>query len=232
MKRNYKVPQIRYTNWSDKLKPGHEDYWEKCDTIARWIGYALEGALTTTSLGCISSTIGIAETKEKYGSIRVYCYLATHHKVEKIWKTQLSEIRKQNDMYEKWINGELDQDNHRDITPYMVGAKSKEFPLPEPDLDSLIEECIIEDTHCYRLVYMEAIKLFPEYEDAIRSGADHPEFLFEDVNELNMYFDEAIERISNNEYLSDASIDESIKKYEEERRKNTKLFFENSETTN
>ena len=69
------VEQIYYSNWSQKLKEGHEDYWNIINTIASWIGAKLMenyGGYTLKTIGQQISTINVEDTKEKYGEVRVY----------------------------------------------------------------------------------------------------------------------------------------------------------------
>lgn len=57
------------------------------DTIAQWIGYALEGCIHGFNLRRrASSTIRVEQTKEKFGEARVYCRLADEDLVREEWE--------------------------------------------------------------------------------------------------------------------------------------------------
>ena len=45
----------------------------------------------------------------------------------------------------------------------------------------------LEDAEHYRRVYQTAIKLFPQYEKAIREGMDYEQYLFETNGEISKY---------------------------------------------
>ena len=55
---------------------------------------------------------------------------------------------------------------------------------------SFSEETELEDAKHYRHVHQTAIKLFPQYEKAIREGMDHSEYLFETEKEIATYIAE------------------------------------------
>ena len=87
MNKQNKVEQIYYSNWSDELKEGHENYWSTISLIAEWIGNSLEASRRrTTSETFWSSTIGVSQAKEKFGEVRVYCYFAMDRPVKKEYK--------------------------------------------------------------------------------------------------------------------------------------------------
>ena len=110
-KKNYKVPQVFYGDWSDDLEPGHENYWWDIGTIAEWIGYALIGG----SHGCRvdlyrPNTIHVSQTKEKFGGVRAYCHLASYEQVQEKYRLELMNITKQNRLYFTWKQGKKDPD--------------------------------------------------------------------------------------------------------------------------
>ncbi len=60
---------------------------EDLDTIARWMGYALEGCIHGFNLRRrAESTIRVQQTKEKFGEIRVHCDLADEDLVREEWE--------------------------------------------------------------------------------------------------------------------------------------------------
>ena len=121
--------QIYYNLWGSESEE-HKDYFYTIGTIARWIGYALIGPRHrpyTTEIMPLSN-ISVLQTKEKFGSPRVYV--------------------------------------------------------------SFSEETFLEDARHYRSVYKEAIKLFPEYEKAIREGMDYSTYLCDTEEEILAYIED------------------------------------------
>jgi hypothetical protein len=118
--------QIYYNMWGSESDE-HKDYFYTIGTIANWIGYALIGPRHrpyTTEIMPLSN-IAVLQTKEKFGSPRVYV--------------------------------------------------------------SFSEETHLQDARHYRHVYKTAIKLFPQYEKAIRDGMDYTTYMFDTEEELTKY---------------------------------------------
>lgn len=219
MARKFKVDQIYYSNWNSDLAPGHEDYFEKISFIAEWIGYALEASLSgwNTSWNHFA-TITVQQAKEKYGDARVYTSFAAHELVEKLWEEELKVIREDNSLYHRWVAGDLDEKNHKEITPHVLSSFSyRTYPLDEPTLEAFASICIKSDQEHYQAVYQQAFLLFPEYEYAIWSGSSHPDLLFKDEEELDACFDERIKDDNENEYLSDDDKSEYATRNEQDR---------------
>lgn len=186
--KKYKVPQIYYSNWSRPLEEGHEDYWWKINKIAEWISFALVGGHRDGGSSSWQSTIGIAQAKEKFGEVRVYCYMAMYEAVEQKYKKHTKKIRKKNNKYREWIvsgNAPL----------HKVGEyKSGKYPLEVPTVEDFTEQCYFNDMKHYRDVYFDAFRLWPQYEKAIRRGADYMEYLFETDGEIDEYFDSIMKK--------------------------------------
>ena len=109
----------------------HKDYFETISDIADWIGFALIGTRYGIDGKPINaSTIHVLQIKEKFGTPRVYCTLASIHEDE---------------------------------------------------------EAALKDAKHYRFVYETAVRLFPQYEKAIREGMDYPQYLFQTNGELSTY---------------------------------------------
>jgi len=126
------VDQIYYNMWGSQSEE-HKDYFQTIGTIANWIGYALIGPRYrpyTTEITPLSS-ITVLQTKEKFGSPRVYV--------------------------------------------------------------SFSKEAHLQDARHYRHVYKTAIKLFPQYEKAIRDGMDYSTYLFDTEQQLTEYIATQIE---------------------------------------
>ena len=118
--------QIYYNMWGTESDE-HKDYFYTIGTIANWIGYALIGPRHrpyTTEIMPVSN-IAVLQTKEKFGSPRVYV--------------------------------------------------------------SFTEDTHLQDARHYRHVYKTAIKLFPQYEKAIRDGMDYTTYMFDTEEELTKY---------------------------------------------
>jgi len=126
------VEQIYYSMWGSQSEE-HKDYFYTIGTIANWIGYALIGPRHTPYTTEITplSNIAVLQTKEKFGSPRVYV--------------------------------------------------------------SFSKETHLQDARHYRQVYKTAIKLFPQYEKAIRDGMDYSTYLFDTEEELQEYIKTKIE---------------------------------------
>lgn len=126
------VDQIYYNMWGSQSEE-HKDYFQTIGTIANWIGYALIGPRHrpyTTEIMTLSG-ICVLQTKEKFGSPRVYV--------------------------------------------------------------SFGKETHLQDARHYRHVYKTAIKLFPQYEKAIRDGMDYSTYLFDTEEQLIEYMTTQIE---------------------------------------
>jgi len=126
------VDQIYYNMWGSQSEE-HKDYFQTIGTIANWIGYALIGPRHrpyTTEIMTLSG-ICVLQTKEKFGSPRVYV--------------------------------------------------------------SFGKETRLQDARHYRHVYKTAIKLFPQYEKAIRDGMDYSTYLFDTEEQLIEYMTTQIE---------------------------------------
>jgi hypothetical protein len=75
--------QIYYSHWGSESEE-HKNYFEDMATIADWIGYAMIGARTNAFTGEIStlSNITVLQTKEKFGSPRVYVQFSDDNELE------------------------------------------------------------------------------------------------------------------------------------------------------
>lgn len=121
--------QIYYNMWGSESEE-HKDYFQIISMIADWIGYALIGprhSPYTTEIVPLSN-IAVLQTKEKFGSPRVYVTFG--------------------------------------------------------------KETFLEDAKHYRSVYKQAIKLFPEYEKAIKEGMDYSTYLYNTEEEIEAYIED------------------------------------------
>jgi len=75
-----KIKQIYYSNWSDELAPGHENYWSKVSAIAKVLAAQLEFSVHGyRDRPYFYSSIAVSDFKTKFGEIRIYCSFATPH---------------------------------------------------------------------------------------------------------------------------------------------------------
>ena len=90
------VDQIYYSMWGSESEE-HKDYFYTIGTIANWIGYALIGPRHTPYTTEITplSKIAVLQTKEKFGSPRVYVSFAK--------ETHLQDARHYRDVYKTAI---------------------------------------------------------------------------------------------------------------------------------
>ena len=77
--------QIYYSHWGSESEE-HKDYFYTIGTIASWIGYALIGPRHTPYTTDITtrSNISVLQTKEKFGSPRVYVSFAKDSELEDV----------------------------------------------------------------------------------------------------------------------------------------------------
>tara|TARA_A100001515_G_scaffold128314_1_gene114478 strand:- start:948 stop:1442 length:495 start_codon:yes stop_codon:yes gene_type:complete len=77
--------QIYYSHWGSESEE-HKDYFYTIGTIANWIGYALIGPSHTPYTTNITtrSNISVLQTKEKFGSPRVYVSFSEDSKLEDV----------------------------------------------------------------------------------------------------------------------------------------------------
>ena len=66
-------------------------------------------------------------------------------------------------------------------------------------LKEFTEQRYYEDACYYRQVYLDMVKLFPEYEDVICNAADWHEYLYTDPVELDKYFQKRLDYYENRE---------------------------------
>ena len=208
-----KVKQIYYSNWNQKLEEGHDDYWWKIDTISSWIGNSLEAKRSGfSSMPYFFSTIAVLQTKEKFGQCRVYVSFASEELVSLKYKEVIKDISSKNDFYIKWKNNEIPEDSpFRDVPDNIVKIYNEKYPLSIPSYSDYKELCRVEDIKYYRNVYMESIKLWPEYRNAIIFGADWPEYLYENEDDLNKYYEKIINNFKES-FESKGDLDEEYAK--------------------
>lgn len=75
--------QIYYSMWGTEREE-HKDYFKQINTIADWIGYALVAPRIAPITGFLTPLSGITvlQTKEKFGSPRVYVQLSEDKTLE------------------------------------------------------------------------------------------------------------------------------------------------------
>ena len=209
------VEQIYYSNWNQKLMPGHENYFEIISTIAEWIGFSMEGSILSSSRYRVNmSTIGVSQAKEKFGQCRVYVNFAVNELVRKEFEKNIKMIRKKNEDFYLWESaGRL---------PAYAGAwlekeyLSKKYPIDEPSFESFYERCLIRDCKWYRRIYMQSFLLWPQYKAAIFSGANYQKFLFDKESELVKYFSNDMHCYDENKHNDDLLFAKKISEFKKE----------------
>ena len=105
------VDQIYYSMWGSQSEE-HKDYFYTIGTIANWIGYALIGPRHkpyTTEIVPLTS-ISVLQTKEKFGSPRVYVHFSeeTHLQDARHYRHTYKAAIKLFPQYEKSIRDGMD----------------------------------------------------------------------------------------------------------------------------
>jgi len=207
--------QIYYSNWNQKLKEEHKDYWWMISKISEWIGNSLESSRSGHSNSpFFISTIGVIQTKEKFGDCRVYLTLACDHLVKSRYANLVNKIEKNNLAYKEWVefsSSNSESDVSKKYDPFLVRMfEETSFPIEIPSYEDFRAKRGIEDAIHYRRVYFDAIKLWPKYEHSIRLGSSYSEYLLKDEAAIEIYYSERIASlhsrvakfgISNSEFL-------------------------------
>jgi len=194
--------QICYGRWGDELAPGHESYWEDIATIADWIGYALVGTIHGWRVELRQwNTMHVTQTKEKFGTCRVYCHMASYEQVEEKYKEYCLQIDKSNEKYKKWISGDVAEDDPSYPAEWTLKLYKEEYPRTPLTAEQFTKKCAFEDAQHYRRVYNDAVRMWPQYRNVIVNAADYHELLYDTRDELDKYFDKKIENIK--KYVSD-----------------------------
>ena len=107
--------QIYYSHWGSQSEE-HKDYFYTIGTIASWIGYALIGPRHTPYTTDITtlSNITVLQTKEKFGSPRVYVSFSeeTHLEDAKHYRRTHQTAIKLFPQYEKSIRSGMDHEEY------------------------------------------------------------------------------------------------------------------------
>lgn len=120
--------QIYYSMWGSQSEE-HKDYFQTIGTIASWIGYALIGPRHTPYTTDIMplSNISVLQTKEKFGSPRVYVSLSkeTHLQDARHYRQVYKTAIKLFPQYEKAIRDGMDYttymfDTEKQLTEYIA----------------------------------------------------------------------------------------------------------------
>ena len=170
------VEQIFYGMWGQE-KEEHSRYFEDISDIAEWIAWGLEAQCSGwRDSPTQMSTIAVNQHKEKYGTVRVYCSLSAHNKVQKLWAAERRAIRSR---------------NKRDGT---------DFPLPEKG--EFLKKRDREDAKWYRYVYRKAVACWPHYERAITAAAEYPHLLMSEEQVYEQVVKRAISKLEGERLLS------------------------------
>lgn len=152
------VSQVYYGSWYDKEAP--KTYWEDISNIASCIHESLDSR---------HYTISVVQSKEKFGTIRVYCSLADPDRMD--------------DLYTK----DRDAHNHRVLSAWTYHQRNPDSRAPNinpfPSKDEWVAGRLVEDGIWYRQVYFRYVSLFPHYEYAITSAADYSDLLYKTIED-------------------------------------------------
>lgn len=185
------VKQIYYSNWSNKLEEGHENYWSDISDISIMIGNDLIGPYQMNYylskeddyLKQLSS-IAVLQTKEKFGEVRVYCRLGCESIIQKKYSSHASEVARKN---KEWSDFMKDGTKPSSYSRWWEKSMREKYPIVPDDFEEFKDKEVFSDIMHYRNVYFKYIRLLPHYELAIRSGADHPEYLMESKEDALEY---------------------------------------------
>ena len=194
-----KIKQIYYSNWSDELAPGHENYWSKVSAIAKVLAAQLEFSVHGyRDRPYFYSSIAVRDFKEKFGEIRIYCSFADPYLVKQKYEDYINVLNRSNLAYKAFQNGEEVPDWKR----RMYEKLPQEYPKKAVSLEEFSEQKYFEDACWYRQVYLDTIELFPEYEDVICGAADWDEFLYCEPDKLDKDFQKRLD------YYKGSDVDE------------------------
>ena len=183
--------QIYYSNWGDKLKPGHESYWDDISSLSSMIGNDLispyqmnyflkEGEDYLRQ----SSSIAVIQTKEKFGQVRVYCRLGCNSIISKKYSKHVMDIADQN---KKWSNFLMFGEKPKEYSSFWERRMREKYPISPEDKDEFFLKKYKSDIFTYRNVYMRYFRMLPHYRDAMFYGADYPEYLLENGEVAKKY---------------------------------------------
>lgn len=187
------VDQIYYSNWSNELKEGHENYWSDISDISVMIGNDLIGPYQMNYylskdddyLKQLSS-IAVLQTKEKFGEVRVYCRLGCETIIQNKYSKHVSETVRKNKEWSDFLKGGVKPKNY---SKWWEKSMRDKYPLKPEEASDFWQKEIFSDIMHYRNTYLKYIRLFPHYEMAIRSGADHSEYLIDSKEEAIKYIE-------------------------------------------
>ena len=143
------VKQVFYNTWGSEAEE-HKSYFSDIEDISAFIAWGLEAQQSGWSVTPTQmSTIAVSQHKEKFGTVRVYCTLAASEKVKREWRKTLR----------SWKERSPGDDS------------------PRPSREEFTRECLERDMVWYRTVYMQAVRLWPQYEKAITCAASESHLL-------------------------------------------------------
>ena len=152
------VEQVYYGSWFESSAP--KTYWEDISNIASCIHESLESR---------HYTISVAQSKEKFGTIRVYCSLADPDRIEDLYARGLA-------THEYRV---LSAMTYHQSHPNSRAPNIRPFPTKE----EWVAGRLVEDGIWYRQVYFRYVSLFPHYEYAITSAADYSDLLYKTLED-------------------------------------------------
>jgi hypothetical protein len=201
------VEQVYYSNWSDKLEVGHDDYWSDISNLSVMIGNDLIGpyqmnyflSADDDYLKQISS-IAVIQTKEKFGEVRVYCRLGCKFIIQKKYSNHASKIAEKNKSWADFIKNGI---KPKGYSPWWEKSMRDNYPLSPEEPEAFFKRELESDIMHYRNTYLKYINLLPHYEKAIVSGADNQKWLFRTKEEAIGYIKKERSNLKDNSVMYD-----------------------------
>lgn len=186
--------QIYYSNWSDKLEGGHENYWRDISDISIMIGNDLIGPYQMNYIRKDDEdylrqlhSIAVLQTKEKFGEVRVYCSIGCEYIISKKYSNHVSDVNKKNKEWQDFMRSGAKPAGY---SKWWEKKMREEYPIQPLNKEKFYEDHINSDIMHYRNTYLKYIRLFPHYKDAILGGASFSEYLFETKEDAIKYIKE------------------------------------------
>jgi hypothetical protein len=186
--------QIRYHDWNESLLGTHESYWKDIEDISFFISSALlslrqnplsrgEGVLGFPFPERVLSTIDVNIADQYYGACRVACIFASHEKVETSFSYNRRSFELMSENYQSHLSLQSSFISGDDYEKRMYLGS---FDLSLCDYQDV---CVKSDLKHFIRVYASALRLWPQYKQAILDGCCRPELLSSSELELEKYFD-------------------------------------------
>jgi len=194
--KTYKVPQVVYFNWNEKLATGHENYWENVRTISQFIANSMVDAIHKNNTKPVqTNSVKVLQYKEKFGMPNVYVKLDSKDIILERFNDHKDHIDKLNKSYETW----LINPSSTKLRPLIKAYESGSYPKVYDDYEGFKQEQIKINSVHYRDVYNRAVMSWPQYEKIIMAGASHKDLLYSKEKQLKENYKRDKRAIKQNE---------------------------------